>query len=59
MQENGGNKPEQLDAETRAALDEGLRNAEANPKRWTPEQVREDAKKMAKEWRERINRASA
>ena len=44
-----------LDAETRAALEEGLRLAKEDPRRWTPEEVRADAKKLAKEWQEKLN----
>ena len=38
---------EVLDAETRAALEEGLQMANTDPQRWTPEEVRADAKRMA------------
>lgn len=51
--------PEVLDEETRVSLDEGLRLAEANPQRWTPEQVREDAKRMTKEWREKVQKQAS
>ena len=50
---------EVLDAQTLAALEEGLRMAAANPQRWTPEQVRADAKKMAKEWRAKLTRQAS
>jgi hypothetical protein len=36
---------EVLDSETRSALEEGLRMADADPRRWTPEEVTADAKK--------------
>ena len=43
-----------LDPETKFALEEGLRLADADPRRWTPAEVRADAKRMASEWREKI-----
>jgi hypothetical protein len=45
---------EVLDAATLAALDDGLKMADKDPRRWTPEQVRADARAMAKEWRQKI-----
>lgn len=50
---------EHLDAATREALDEGQRMAEEDTRRWTPEQVRSDARAMAKEWRNTINQRTA
>jgi hypothetical protein len=49
MSEEKGSPYETLDAKTRAALEEGLRLADADPKRWTPEQVRTDAQRAARE----------
>lgn len=49
-------EPEVLDPITLAALEEGLKMAEADSRRWTPAQVREDARTMAKEWRQKITR---
>jgi hypothetical protein len=51
--------PEVLDAVTLAALDEGLRMAASDPRRWSPDQVREDARAMAKEWRKKITQKVA
>ncbi len=47
-------KSEVLTPEISSALEEGLRMADANQRRWTPEEVRADAKRLAKEWRERL-----
>ena len=55
MKEPKSDHLEKLDAETKAALEEGLKAADSNPKRWTSEEVKADAKKMAKEWREKVN----
>lgn len=48
------NKPELLDQITLEALEEGLKMADNDPRRWTPEQVRNDARIMTKEWRRKI-----
>jgi hypothetical protein len=48
-----------LDPATKKALHEGLKMSSEYPRRWTPQQVREDARELAKEWREKIKRASA
>ena len=47
-------EPEILDAETLAALEEGLKMADVDPRRWTPEQVRNDARSITKQWRKKI-----
>lgn len=33
------------------AVQEGIRMAEDDPRRWTSAEVREDAKRLSKEWR--------
>jgi hypothetical protein len=38
---------EVLDPVTLAALEDGLKMAAANPRRWTPEEVRHDARELA------------
>lgn len=51
--------PAVLDAETLAALDEGLRVADEDPRRWTTEEVKADARRMTKEWRKNLERPAS
>jgi hypothetical protein len=48
---------EALDEQTRLALEDGLKSADENPRRWTPEEVRADAQRIAKEWQKKISPA--
>ena len=52
-------KPVALDPETRAALEEGLRMADQDPQRWTPEEGTADAQRMTKEWRKKIGKKAS
>lgn len=51
--------PAVLDAETLAALDEGLRVADEDPRRWTTEEVKADARRMTEEWRKNLERPAS
>lgn len=55
MSERDG-KTEKLDARTEEAIAEGIRMADADTRRWTPEQVKADAKRATREWIEKINK---
>lgn len=60
---NQGMNPQEetvkLDAETRAALEEGIRLANENPRRWTTEEVISEAKELALEWRKKTGRQAS
>jgi len=44
-----------LEPEALAAVKAGLLAAEQDPRRWTEEQVKQDARQMAKQWQKALN----
>ena len=60
MSLRGSEGAERLDPATLAALDEGIRLAEEDSRRWTPEEARVEAKRLAEQWRKNLKpKASA